>query len=290
MAEKKLSKIEQLLVDKYGFKDTGYGTVQKGKGEALNLSDEQRSFLSGPKRTIEERAETIGTSDFFTMNQFQQEYVQSQAQRERENVLYKEATRGAGDRITKAPKSGSTLKSKADSAVTDLKMGLATFGQSFEKAAETLSEKGYSGKAIDSYISRTRAAGAAAANSYKSENNFPGAGATADTERKVTSSPDLSPEVESTLSTAEDIADKTFTQTPDLYVGDTTGKVSEGTAAGGVAEYEAAKPTSVGKAEDAAIEMMKKGRRATILTEPTGLLGSGEEERKTRRRRSLIGG
>ena len=47
---------------------------------------------------------------------------------------------------------------------------------------------------------------------------------------------------------------------------------------------------SVGAAEDEALELMKKGRRATILTKPGGLLGAGEEEGKTRRRRSLIGG
>jgi hypothetical protein len=47
---------------------------------------------------------------------------------------------------------------------------------------------------------------------------------------------------------------------------------------------------SVGEAEDEALDLMKKGRRATILTKPGGLLGTGTEEGKTRRRRSLIGG
>jgi len=42
--------------------------------------------------------------------------------------------------------------------------------------------------------------------------------------------------------------------------------------------------------EDEAIDLMKKGRRSTILTTPGGLLGDGEEDgKKTRRRRSLIG-
>ena len=64
---------------------------------------------------------------------------------------------------------------------------------------------------------------------------------------------------------------------------------SVGTAAGAAVQQAAAQTTSVGPAEDKAIAKMTKGRRSTILTEPGGLLGSGEEEGKTRRRRSLIG-
>jgi len=48
---------------------------------------------------------------------------------------------------------------------------------------------------------------------------------------------------------------------------------------------------SVGAAEDEAIDLMKKGRKATILTSSKGLLsGDEEEDGRTRRRRSLIGG
>ena len=65
---------------------------------------------------------------------------------------------------------------------------------------------------------------------------------------------------------------------------------SVGTAAGAAVQQTAAQTTSVGPAEDKAIAAMTKGRRSTILTTPGGLLGSGEEEGKTRRRRSLIGG
>ena len=65
---------------------------------------------------------------------------------------------------------------------------------------------------------------------------------------------------------------------------------SVGTAAGAAVQQAAAQTTSVGPAEDKAIAAMTKGRRSTILTTPGGLLGSGEEEGKTRRRRSLIGG
>lgn len=64
---------------------------------------------------------------------------------------------------------------------------------------------------------------------------------------------------------------------------------SVGTAAGAAVQQAAAQTTSVGPAEDKAIDLMEKGRRSTILTTPGGLLGSGEEEGKTRRRRSLIG-
>lgn len=48
---------------------------------------------------------------------------------------------------------------------------------------------------------------------------------------------------------------------------------------------------SVGAAEDEAIDLMKKGRKATILTSSKGLLSGDEEgDGRTRRRRSLIGG
>lgn len=115
---------------------------------------------------------------------------------------------------------------------------------------------------------------------------------TTDTDTTATTGTDtvLDQTTDAALDTVEDISTQTFTETPDLYVGDTTGAVSVGTAGGGVAEYEAAKPTSVGQAEDEALELMKKGRRATILTKPGGLLGTGEKEGQTRRRRSLIGG
>ena len=85
------------------------------------------------------------------------------------------------------------------------------------------------------------------------------------------------------------IGDQTFDDDRD-FTGAATGTASVGTAAGGEAQFDAASATSVGEAEDAALELMKKGRRSTILTTPGGLLSSGEEDGKTRRRRSLIGG
>ena len=76
----------------------------------------------------------------------------------------------------------------------------------------------------------------------------------------------LPPEVDEPLTTVEDISVQTFTPAADF-----------------------SPDVSVGQAEDEALELMKKGKRATILTKPSGLLGTGEEEGKTRRRRALIG-
>jgi len=64
-----------------------------------------------------------------------------------------------------------------------------------------------------------------------------------------------------------------------------------GDAAGGQAEKEAA--ISVGPAEDEAVEMYTRGRRATIATTPRGLLTDEDEEEedlRLRQRRSLLAG
>jgi len=196
-----------------------------------------------------------------------------------------------------------TVKSTASSLATDIKMGLSTFGQSKEKQAQTFRDQGYSERAIQSYQERSAASLARAkaeqdriSKSDSGSRPAPAPEPPAPTPEPPAPTPPappttvLPPEVDEPLTTVEDISTQTFTETPDLYVGDTTGAPSVGTAAGGVAEYEAAKPTSVGEAEDEALDLMKKGRRATILTKPGGLLGTGEEEGKTRRRRSLIGG
>jgi len=209
---------------------------------------------------------------------------------------------GSDDKPKRRPSGGKgtapTVKSTASSLVTDVKMGLSTFGQGKEQQAQTLRDQGYSEKAIQSYQERTEASKARAAAMSSSDNDSGSSTATAtdtstDTDTTATTTGTdtvLDETTDAALDTVEDISTQTFTETPDLYVGDTTGAPSVGTAAGGVAEYEAAKPTSVGEAEDEALELMKKGRRATILTKPSGLLGAGTEEGQTRRRRSLIGG
>lgn len=114
-----------------------------------------------------------------------------------------------------------------------------------------------------------------------------------DTDTDTTTSTDttttLDTDTNTALTNVETISTDTFTNDAD-FTGNVTAGASVGTAAGGVEQYEAAKETSVGQAEDEALELMKKGRRATILTKPGGLLGAGTEEGKTRRRRSLIGG
>jgi len=79
-------------------------------------------------------------------------------------------------------------------------------------------------------------------------------------------------------------------------VGDTTPSTESFTdvasiiSGGGRAEQEAA--ISVGPAEDEAIEMYTKGRRATIATGPRGLLTGEDEEEdpRLRTRRSLLAG
>ena len=98
----------------------------------------------------------------------------------------------------------------------------------------------------------------------------------------------LTEEVDTALTEVETISQDTFDEDTD-FVGEVVPVSSVGTAAGGAAQAAAASPTSVGPAEDEAIDLMKKGRRSTILTTPSGLLGDGEEDKKTRRRRSLIG-
>lgn len=98
----------------------------------------------------------------------------------------------------------------------------------------------------------------------------------------------LDTETDTALTEVETISQDTFSEDAD-FVGEADPVSSVGTAAGGAAQAAAASATSVGPAEDEAIDLMKKGRRSTILTTPSGLLGSGEEDKKTRRRRSLIG-
>lgn len=147
-------------------------------------------------------------------------------------------------------------------------------------------------------LAERRARSAAAISSSSSSDDDSGSSTTTtdtstDTDTTTTTSTDTTTNLDTDTNTAltnvETISTDTFTDNAD-FTGNVTSGASVGTAAGGVEQYEAAKETSVGQAEDEALELMKKGRRATILTRSGGLLGSGEEEGKTRRRRSLIGG
>ena len=67
-----------------------------------------------------------------------------------------------------------------------------------------------------------------------------------------------------------------------------TPEMDVGTAAGAAAERAAAEKTAASEAEREAADALLKGRRATILTTPGGLLAPAEEQ--TTRTRSLIGG
>jgi hypothetical protein len=194
-----------------------------------------------------------------------------------------------------------TVKSTASSLATDIKMGLSTFGQSKEQQAQTFRDEGYSERAIQSYQERSAASLARAKAEQERISKSDSSSSTAtretstdtdtDTGRTTATGTDtvLDQTTDAALDTVEDISTQTFTDSAD-FTGNVTAGASVGTAAGGVEQYEAAKETSVGQAEDEALELMKKGRRATILTKAGGLLGAGEQERKTRRRRSLIGG
>ena len=67
-----------------------------------------------------------------------------------------------------------------------------------------------------------------------------------------------------------------------------TPEMDLGSAAGAAAERAAAEKTAASQAEKEAADALLKGRRATILTTPGGLLAPAEEQ--TTRTRSLIGG
>ena len=186
----------------------------------------------------------------------------------------------------------STIGAPANSAVDDFLMDVG------------LKEKN---DVYDRDLSERRARGAAANEELMSRDDNDSAAVVAPVvapvvEEEVTTEDTgtvLDETTDTALTEVETIGDDTFDDDRD-FTGAATGTASVdaasvdaasvGTAAGGQAQFDAASATSVGEAEDAALELMKKGRRSTILTTPGGLLSSGEEEGKTRRRRSLIGG
>lgn len=207
---------------------------------------------------------------------------------------------------------GSAGGSTTASVATDIKMGMATFGQSYDKAAETLAAKGYSPKAIDSYISRTqetqKKAQASMMTRNKDRDNTPAPAP--DIPYKQTTAPGFtgeppvrtgSPGLSQRLRRQFDSMQKRM-NLPKNYLkpkADTTGK-TEGAAApvepdtgagtttaqAGVEEAAIIKAEAKGPAEAAVADTAKKGRRSTIETTPQGLLAPA----KTRKRRSLMGG
>ena len=142
---------------------------------------------------------------------------------------------------------------------------------------------------------RQARANAANAEMMKSDNNDSSVNAATFTDTTTTTDTGtgtgttLDTDTDTALTNVDTISNDTFGDDTD-FTGDAGSGASVGTAAGGDAQATAASATSVGAAEDEAIDLMKKGRRSTILTTPGGLLGGGEDEdKKTRRRRSLIG-
>lgn len=141
---------------------------------------------------------------------------------------------------------------------------------------------------------RQARANAANAEMMKSDNNDSSATAVTATDTATTTDTGtgtgttLDTDTDTDLTGVETISETTFGGGD--FTGNAGSGASVGTAAGGDEQATAASATSVGAAEDEAIDLMKKGRRSTILTTPGGLLGDGEEDgKKTRRRRSLIG-
>lgn len=188
---------------------------------------------------------------------------------------------------TPAPKSGKS--SGGGGSVSDLPKNSAT--------DDLLMDLGIKEKNVQygrDLAGRQARATAANAEMMKSDNNDSPPAATV-TETDTTTTTDTAADTTTTLDTETDtaltevetVSETTFGDGD--FVGDAGDDASVGTSAGGDAQATAASATSVGAAEDEAIDLMKKGRRSTILTTPGGLLGVDEEDGKTRRRRSLIG-
>lgn len=171
--------------------------------------------------------------------------------------------------------------SVVDKIKTDISMGLSTIGQSGEQQAETLREQGYSDKAIKSYQERT-AASLKQAQSMMSQS---------DDNDKPARAPEPEPEAEPEV-VAEPTVPDIVTEVPQppaprvVYIGG---------GGGGGSTRQPAKPDPVykgrrivppsGRTEASAMEAGQRGRKSTIKTAPTGLLGEPEV-----RRRSLMGG
>ena len=141
----------------------------------------------------------------------------------------------------------------------DLTMGLSTFGQSGERQAQTLRDRGYSDDVISDYQART------AASAARRSERLASRGSGGDDDNRPAPARVLAP-----ARAGSNLPVRTsLTPTPPP-------------APSADAEPEP------GSAEEAVVEGAKtrKGRASTIATSPTGLLTTA----RTRRRRSLMGG
>ena len=164
-------------------------------------------------------------------------------------------TRGSSPRPQPKPSPISrTVSNVSRSFVNDVAMGLSTFGQSGERQAQTLRERGYSDDVISDYQART--ATSAARRSERLESRGSGG------------DDDNRPAPARVLAPARS-APATTTPTP-------------------IPPSAPSADAEPGSAEEAVVEGAKtrKGRASTIATAPTGLLTTA----RTRRRRSLMGG
>lgn len=164
-----------------------------------------------------------------------------------------------------------TAKSTASSLATDVKMGLATFGQGKEEQAQTLRDLGYSEKSIQSYQERSAASleRAMAEQERISKDDGPSSTVVAEeTATEETAAEDTTTPVDDKTSQIQTVADVVTKKTPQT--------------------------ASTGPAEDKAREFEKKGRKATVLTSMQGLDDeipmTAEELKKLRSRRSLLAG
>jgi len=178
---------------------------------------------------------------------------------------------------------GSTMTAPANSATDNILMDLGIKEKNDVYARDLKARQMESTAALEEFTSQQKS---------NDKDSPPAATVTA---TDTTTTTDTGTDTTTTLDTETDTALTEVETTSETTFGggDFTGNASDsasvGTAAGAADQAAAASATSVGAAEDEAIDLMKKGRRSTILTTPGGLLGVDEEDGKTRRRRSLIG-
>ena len=170
-------------------------------------------------------------------------------------------TRGSSPRppTRKPTKVERTVYNVTGNIARDLTMGLSTFGQSGERQAQTLRERGYSDDVIKDYQERTE---------RDREERLASLMSRSDDDKR-----DSSPAPVASAPSAPAPAPTTPTPTPPPA----PAPIGEDMSA-----------PEAGSAEEEVVEGAKKrkGRASTIATAPSGLLTTA----RTRRRRSLMGG